>query len=177
MHIYLWRWIWASSSTSTCRWWNGSFSTPSPEWFWRIGFFQPKRAGVGGNQAGGWWGDMAVGWELWGEQAMWRLGHWATPSSGSGPALLVQRLERQAFLFPSFSPSRFLTVLFTTQASPVSWEASCPSLPLDCELRGSRALAQPFMLDVHKAWKELLPFLECSSLCYVIPNAIMLSWI
>ena len=86
-----------------------------------------------------------------GRRAMWRLDHWATPSSGSGPALLVQRLERQAFLFPSFSPSRFLTVLLTTQASPVSWEASCPSLPLDCELRGSRALAQPFMLDVHKA--------------------------
>lgn len=90
---------------------------------------------------------------LWGE---WWDGNWrkaeegrqcgaralgpSTAPSGSGPASLVNCLEKQAFLFLPFSLSPFLTVSLTMQASPGELQSQLSSLPRGFEFHGSRVL-------------------------------------
>lgn len=63
---------------------------------------------------------------------------------------------------------------FHASITGMSWELGRLSSPPDCEFYRSRVFAHLFMcLMFTKHEKILLPFLECSSLCYVIPSVTM----
>lgn len=127
--ICLWRWVWASSSTSSCRSWNRSFLIPCPKWFWRTGCFQPRRASDGGNQAGGWYGGSSIWetWELRGGETRWRLDPWATPSSGSGLPYQWTSWKGRCLL-PSSSSLLFLGVCLNHVGIPL-WVGKPATLP------------------------------------------------